>query len=225
MDRIAHIATFGSVPYWAEGLEMRPGISGGLELAYLGIQTARDVALGFADTAARIDADETLSPKGRATKKRETVQGRLRKLALPREHLAKVRRDSVAALAKLDEADEEVSPVVLAAIWSMLPKDGLELTNAYAIANDRADTATMRAIEALPSVHPAALEPATVSQLRRSRLEDIDPAAAAKLADLERASADLDNVITIAESMIRESAGEVPQIGLVGDDAVAAAAE
>ena len=38
-------------------------------------------------------------------------------------------------------------------------------------------------------------------------------------------SADLDTVITIAESMIREAAGELPSIDLVSDDAVVTAAE
>jgi len=232
MDKIAETAAFGSTPYWAHDIELKPGISGGLDLALLGIQTARDLALGFADTAARIDADETLSAKGKATKKREAVEGRLRKLAMPREHLAKVRKDAVAALAKLDDADEEVSPVLMASIWQMLPTDGLELAEVYATARTRGDTATMKSVEALPSVHAAALTPDKVSELRRSRLEDIDPAAAAKLGDLERASADLENTIGTAEAMIREAAGEPlavtsddPLAVSLGGDAVSAAAE
>jgi len=232
MDRIAHIAAFGSTPFWAEGLEMRPGISSGLELAYLGIQTARDVALGFADTAARIDADEELSAKGRAAKKTAEKESRLRKLALPREHLGKVRKDTVTALAKLEEGDEEIPAVITAAIWSLLPTDGVELAEVYGTALTRGDVATLKAIEALPSVHPAALAPAKVSELRRGRLESVDPAAAARLGDLERAVLDLENTIGVADSMIREAGGEPlavtsddPLAVSLRDDAVAAAAE
>ena len=123
--------------------------------------------------------------------------------------------------------------VITTAIWSLLPTDGVELAEVYGTALTRGDVATLKAIESLPSVHSAALDPATVSQLRRSRLEDINPAAAAKLGDLERATLDLDNTITIAEAMIREAAGE-PLAVSPGDplavslgepDAVSAAAE
>jgi len=225
MDKITETAIFGGTPYWAQDIELKPGISGGLDLALLGIQTARDVALGFADTAARIDADEELSAKGRAAKKTAEKEARLRKLALPREHLGKVRKDTMTALARLEKGDEEIPAVITAAIWSLLPTDGVELADVYATALTRGDVATLKAIESLPSVHPAALTPESVSDLRRSRLEAVDPAAAARLGDLEQAALDLDNTIGTAESMIREAAGEVPSIGLVGDDAVAAAAE
>ena len=72
MDKITKIAAFGSTPYWAEGLELRAGgISGGLELALLGIQTTRDIALDFAEVVARIDGDDTLSTKGKHGERRE----------------------------------------------------------------------------------------------------------------------------------------------------------
>ena len=64
MDKITETAIFGGTPYWAQDIELKPGISGGLDLALLGIQTARDNALGFADEASRIDADDALSAKG-----------------------------------------------------------------------------------------------------------------------------------------------------------------
>ena len=116
MDKIKEVAAFGGTPYWANGLKLTGGVSGGLELAAVAITNAQDLALGFAEAAAQIDANDTLSAKGKAAKKREAVVARLRKLILPREHAVKVKKDAAAALAKLDAADEEVPAVIMAAI-------------------------------------------------------------------------------------------------------------
>lgn len=192
LEQIEKVAAFGfEVPAWRHGIDTSAGAAGGLGLAAIAFDMVERMAEEFEGSVRRVSSDPGLSAIGRRRKIATIAREMRARLGTVRRYAQRL-ADEVEDMLSDGDFDPPASDTLKAAIWRSLERlDPLQVELAYRQALAAGDLATADAIESLPVVHTARLEPDRLAQLKSERISAADPEAAKKAKLLERATQDV----------------------------------
>ena len=194
MDKIKFMAKFGATPQWLEGYNhARTHSPEGLDVLRAAWCETKGVIAELEAATSAIDVDDALTEKGRRQAKARAATRLKARMAAQKNSVRRAEVELQKLKARLTPDSEMTVPDALTAvaIWALLPEDALKVQDIYRRALDARDTATMRAIELLPSVHGGALPADQVVAFRLERLgQELAPEDAFRLEQFEDAVAD-----------------------------------
>ena len=226
MDKIEKQAIFGRLPDWAHGVDIEhgtraSGAEGSKQLGLIAWNRCQRVLDDHLAARARIEADVHLSDKGKQARLAELAAKAPATLGLSRQHLVQLQRGRDQVRAEVEAGGPELSDVLAAALWPLIPPDRVQVGIAYRDAIARADYGTCLAIERLPTLHPGCLEVETLAELRRERIAKTNPAGAERLELHDRVVADVAQAIDAAAAWFAEATGQDAQLDTADNAKVA----